>query len=393
MARTLRLGVIGLGRAFTLMLPTFVADSRIALAGAADPRPEARRRFESEFGVRTHATIAPLCADPSLDAIYVASPHQFHCEHAVAAARAGKHVLVEKPMGLSLADSESMIDAAENAGVQLIVGHSHSFDLPIRRTRELIASGAFGRLRMITAINFTDFIYRPRRPEELDSRAGGGVVLGQAVHQIDVVRLLAGGRVRSLRAHAAAFDAARPIEGAYSALLEFDDGAFASLTYSGYAHFDTDEFCEGIGELGVVTNRAGYGMARKRLAALRSPDEEVRIKTARNFGGADSPSSMPAATHHQHFGLLIASCEHADLRPTPTGVTIYADSEWRHEPLPPPTVPRREVIDELYDAVVNARRPIHDGEWGLATLEASLALLQSARERREVALQHQVALP
>ena len=392
MARTLRLGVIGLGRAFTLMLPTFVGDSRITLAGAADPRPEARHRFESDFGERTHQTIDPLCADPSIDAIYVASPHQFHCEHAVAAARAGKHVLVEKPMALSLAEGKTMIDAAARSGVYLIVGHSHSFDLPIRRTRELIASGEYGRLRMITALNFTDFIYRPRRPEELDTRAGGGVVFGQAVHQIDVVRLLAGGRLRALRAQTGVWDAARPIDGAYSALLEFDDGAFASLTYSGYAHFDTDEFCDGIGEMGVATDGADYGMARRRLAALRSSDDESRVKAARGFGGADEPASTRQATHHQHFGLVIASCERADLRPTPTGVTIYADFERRQESLPPPTVPRREVIDELHDAVVNRRHPTHDGEWGLATLEASLALLQSAHERREIVLQHQGAL-
>jgi phthalate 4,5-cis-dihydrodiol dehydrogenase len=392
MARTIRLGIIGLGRAFTLMLPTFVNDSRIALAGAADPRPEARRRFESDFGVRAHETIDPLCADPSIDAIYVASPHQFHCEHATAAARAGKHALVEKPMALSLADCRTMIDAAMRAGVYLVVGHSHSFDLPIRRTRELIASGDFGRLRMITALNFTDFVYRPRRPEELDTRTGGGVVFGQAVHQIDIVRLLAGGRLRALRAQIGAWDPARPIDGAYSALLEFDDGTFASLTYSGYAHFDTDEFCDGIGEMGVPTNGADYGTARRRLAAIHSPDDEARIKVARGFGGADDPSSTPPAPHHQHFGLVIASCERADLRPTPTGVTIYGDLERRHEVLPPPIVPRREVIDELYDAVVDRRRPIHDGEWGLATLEASLALLQSARERREIVLQHQVAL-
>jgi phthalate 4,5-cis-dihydrodiol dehydrogenase len=392
MARTLRLGVIGLGRAFTLMLPTFVGDSRIMLAGAGDPRPEARHRFESEFGARTHETIDPLCADPSIDAIYVASPHQFHCEHATAAARAGKHVLVEKPMALSLAEGKTMIDAATRSGVYLIVGHSHSFDLPIRRTRELIASGEYGRLRMITAMNFTDFVYRPRRPEELDTRAGGGVVLGQAVHQIDVVRLLAGGRLRALRAQIGIWDPARPIDGAYSALLEFDDGAFASLTYSGYAHFDTDEFCDGIGEMGVPAKGADYGMVRRRLAALRSADDETRVKAARGFGGADEPSSTHPATHHQHFGLVIASCERADLRPTPAGVTIYADFERRHESLQPPTVPRHEVIDELYDAIVDRRRPTHDGEWGLATLEASLALLQSAHERREIVLQHQVAL-
>ena len=68
-ARAIRLGAVGLGRAFTLMLPTFVADPRVELVGAADPRPEARSRFESDFNVRAHDRIESLCEDRSIDAI------------------------------------------------------------------------------------------------------------------------------------------------------------------------------------------------------------------------------------------------------------------------------------------------------------------------------------
>src|SRR5881227_669266 len=107
----IRLGVVGLGRAFTIMLPTFTADERIELAGAADPRADARSRFESDFGARAYASIEPLCDDGSIEAIYIASPHQFHAEHVRIAAAARKHVLVEKPMALSIDDCQSMIDA------------------------------------------------------------------------------------------------------------------------------------------------------------------------------------------------------------------------------------------------------------------------------------------
>ena len=81
--------------------------------------------------------------------------------------------------------------AARRAGVHLVVGHSHSFDAPVRRLRELIASGEFGAVRMINAINYTDYLYRPRRPEELDTAQGGGAVFNQAAHQVDMVRLIA----------------------------------------------------------------------------------------------------------------------------------------------------------------------------------------------------------
>src|SRR5437773_8393502 len=105
----IRLGVVGLGRAFTLMLPTFIADERIELAGAADSRLEARRRFESDFGARAYDSIEPLCDDSSIQAIYVASPHQLHAEHAMLAAASGKHVLVEKPLSLSVGECHSLI--------------------------------------------------------------------------------------------------------------------------------------------------------------------------------------------------------------------------------------------------------------------------------------------
>ena len=85
------------------------------------------------------------------------------------------------------------------------------------------------------------------------------------------------------------------------------------------------------------------------------------------------------------------SCERADLRPLPNGVMIYQNGTARLDPLPPPAVPRAEVIDELYDAVVHGRAPLHDGAWAMATLEVCLAILRSAREGRDVVLTHQVA--
>jgi phthalate 4,5-cis-dihydrodiol dehydrogenase len=74
----------------------------------------------------------------------------------------------------------------------------------------------------------------------------------------------------------------------------------------------------------------------------------------------------------------------------PDGVTIYQNGISRLEPLPPPSVPRAEVIDELYGTVVNNAPALHDGAWAMATLEVCLAMLQSSREGRDVALTHQV---
>ncbi len=387
--RKLRLGVAGLGRAFSVMLPTFTGDARVALTAAADMRPEARSQFTADFSGKSYATIEELCSDPAIDAVYVATPHQFHARHAVLAARHGKHLLIEKPMALSLGECASIIDAAKSAGVHLVVGHSHSFDAPVRRLRALIDSGTFGAVRMINAINYTDYLYRPRRPEELDTAQGGGAVFNQAAHQVDIARLLGGGMVTSVRAATGAWDRERPTEGAYAALLTFADGAFASLTYSGFGRFDSDEFEGWIGEMGQQkVPYAGVSMPH-----FENAGDEAAFKDARNYGGPHFHPQTAQAQAHQHFGTLLVSCERADLRALPNGVMIYQNGTARLDALPPPTVPRAEVIDELYRAVVHGESPLHDGSWAMATLEVVLAILQSSRERRDIALKHQVGLP
>jgi phthalate 4,5-cis-dihydrodiol dehydrogenase len=398
--RRLRMGVVGLGRAFTLMLPTLAADPRVELVAAADPRREATQRFAADFGARAHASIEDLCADAAVEVVYVATPHQYHAAHVALVAQHGKHVLVEKPMAITLEECGAMIDAADRADVTLVVGHSHSFDRPIARTRELIAGGELGAVRMIQAQYYTDFLYRPRRPAELATEQGGGVVFSQGAHQVDIVRLLGGGCVRSVRALTGAWDPARPTEGAYAALLTFDSGTIAVLTYNGYAHFDGDEFCAGISELGRPKSADAYGNARRNLAKTANAADEVALKQRRNYGGT---GYMPAATSssvadalapwHEHFGTVIVSCDRADLRPLPTGVMIYGDAEARLEPLPKPSIPRAEVIDELHAAIVDGKPALHDGRWARATLEVCLAMLRSAREQRDVILAHQVPVP
>ncbi|MGH8670267.1 MAG: Gfo/Idh/MocA family oxidoreductase [Burkholderiales bacterium] len=377
----LKIGVAGLGRAFSLMVPAFTLDPRVQIVAGADPREEARRKFEAEFkGAKAFDSVEKLAAQAVVDVVYVATPHQFHAAHACLAASCKKHVLVEKPMALSLEDCAAMIAAARHHEVRLIVGHSHSFDAPILRARKLLDSGRFGKVRMIHALNYTDFLYRPRRPEELDTRSGGGVVFNQAAHQVDIVRLLAGSPVASVNAITGAWDAARPTEGAYACQLRFQDGAFASLVYSGYAHFDSDEYAGWIGEMGARKDPAAYGASRRSLHG-----NEIQLKIERNYGGPAFKDPAPQQAH-QHFGELIVSCERADLRPLPSGVMIYADGEQHLDPLPAPRVPRSEVIDELHQAVVNGRAPPHGGEWAMATLEVCLAILRSARERKDIAL-------
>jgi phthalate 4,5-cis-dihydrodiol dehydrogenase len=392
-APVLRLGLVGLGGATKQMLPSFVSHPHVRLVSAADPRQEARERFARDHNASTYASAEDLCNDPDVDAVYIATPHQFHREHAMLAAGAGKHMIVEKPMALTIDDCEQMIEAAEQAGVHVVVGHTHSFDLPIRRMREIIASGSLGPLAMINTWNYTSFLYRPRRPEELRTDLGGGIIYNQVPHQVDIVRLLGGGLVRSVRSMAWALDPERPTEGSHVTFLQFEDGAAASMVFSGYDYFDSDEFHYGIGELGEEKPPDRHGAARAALKKLGDGAAEAAVKAAAGYGPANaSAAALPA--HHPHFGVVIASCTGGDLRAAPDGVTIYGRDGRIDVPVPPSLVfpDKIGVIEELYDVVFRGRTPLHDGRWGKATMEVSQAILVSARERREIQLSHQVSV-
>ena len=306
------------------------------------PVPKARKRFEADFDATSYDTVQNMCAEAAIDAVYVTTPHQFHAEHAEIAARAGKHVLVEKPMAITLEDCTRMIRAANDNGVHLLVGHSHSYDAPILEARRLIQTGDYGPPRLITGLNFTDFVYRPRRPEELDTAQGGGVVFSQGAHQIDVARLLGGGLVETVYATTGDHDPARPTDGAYSVLMKFASGVVANLTYSGYAHFDTDEFTGWRAESGVAKDPESYGAARRALAAAKDPTAEAAIKAGRAYGGPNGvnrPREAPTDRQHENFGLFVISCVQADIRPMPDGVRVYADKAIDFHPLPDRSFP------------------------------------------------------
>ena len=381
------------------MLPSLANHPNIKLTAAADLREEARERFRNEFGAEAFESVDELCRSSVVDAVYIATPHEFHAEHVIVAAGHGKHIIVEKPMALTLSDCAAMVEAADRAGVRLLVGHTHSFDPPVLRMREIVRSGELGRLGMITTLNYTDFLYRPRRPEELDTTRGGGIVFNQVPHQVEIVRLIGGGLVRSVRASVGRWDPARPTEGSLAAFLEFEDGTPATIVYSGYDHFLSDELHFWVGEGGDRSSPRQHGQARRELANIQSAEDEAALKAATGYGGArqkrPNPRSVAAERHQPHFGITIVSCEGGDLRQSADGIFIYDGAGKREVPLPlgRAAPDKGKVLDEFYDAVVNGAQLVHDGRWGLATLELSLAILESARERREIPLRHQVPVP
>nr|MDQ3831137.1 Gfo/Idh/MocA family oxidoreductase [Candidatus Tectomicrobia bacterium] len=285
-AATVNVGVVGLGGGASDMIPAFVQHPHIALTAAADIDQGQLEKFRSEFQGETYLSAEALCDNPRVDVVYIATPNQFHTEHTLIALEKGKHVLVEKPMTLTLADADVMIQAAERQGVQLMVNVKHSFDPHIRKIREIVQSGELGRLRMLHYWYFADWLYRPRTAEELNPSLGGGVTWRQGPHQFDILRTIAGGLVRSVRAMTGRWDESRPVVGCHAAFLEFEDGTAATAVYSGYDHFHSRELTFGVGEARPVAGTSVYAQARKTLRQLASGEAETVLKRAQRYGGA-----------------------------------------------------------------------------------------------------------
>jgi phthalate 4,5-cis-dihydrodiol dehydrogenase len=394
--RRLRLGIAGLGVASTQVLPGAERSPHTEIVAAADLRGNALQSFAAKYGARTYDSVAELCADPGVDVVWIATPNQLHCEHTIMAAEHGKHVICTKPMALSVAECERMCLAAERNGVQLLCGQTYSMSPDIQAMWRVAVSGELGRLIAINTWLYTDWLLKPRVAEELDEALGGGVVYRHAPHLIDTVRLLGGGRLRSVRASAGRWMKERPCPGNFSAYLEFEDGTPATIAYNGYGYFDTSELTWGIGNR-MYTDAERVGVRR----VLRQGEGETEgLKEAMRFGAAVAAPPMagevakPVGTraHIGWFGITVASFERGDIRQSPNGLYVYDDAGRREIPVEGGRGVGTLEMKEMYEAVVEGKPIAHDGRWAMATLEVGNAIVQSGRERREIMLTHQCAL-
>lgn len=192
------------------------------------------------------------------------------------------------------------------------------------------------------------------------------------------------------------WDKARPWEGSYTCYLEFENGTPATLVYSGYGFFDTAELFDWVGEGGQQRAPDTNLNVRKKLRDVRTPEEEEQLKEGMRYGGrreGEFSHVWSGERKQPFFGLTLVSCEKGDIRQTSDGLKIYGETEQREIKLLSGSRGREAEVEELYDAVVKGRPVFHGGRWGAATLEVCLAMLDSAKERKEIFLSHQVPSP
>jgi len=232
-SQPLGIGIIGAGRISRAHASATCALPETRLVGIADVEPERVAQAAEAYGCRGYDGYLPLLADPEVEAVLVGLPHVLHREATVDSLRAGKHVLLEKPMAMSVAECDAMIAAAEASGKTLMVAHSQQF-FPVNvAVRRLVQQGGIGHVVMATDTWYKPFHEGVRPAWFLDDSQGGGMWSMNGSHMIDRLCYFLGDEVTAVKAQVG-----NPIFGLSTdmgiAFLQFRSGVCATIAHAGF---------------------------------------------------------------------------------------------------------------------------------------------------------------
>jgi UDP-N-acetylglucosamine 3-dehydrogenase len=320
---TLRVGVIGTGFAGSTHARACLGLPGVRLTAIAAATADEATPLAAELDARVAPDVAALCASDDVDLVIVASPTHLHAEHAIAAAKAGKHVFCEKPIARTVEDARAMVRACDDAGVRLAIGHVVRFFPEYVRAKELLDAGALGRAAVATLTRGTLSV-GAARAWYLDAAKSGGVVLDLMLHDLDVLRWWFGepAHVYGKRVATGALDYAL-------ATIRYDDRPIVQLEASWAEHAGFRTTFEIRGERGMLVH--------------------------------DSRAVAPFVVQ------LPAGVAGAGVIPAPTLIET----------------PYRRQLRDLTERLARRVPPLVDGQEGVRSLALGLAVIESA-ERGEV---------
>lgn len=342
----IRFGLVGLGAIHTTHAEAMGQIDGACLAGVYDVVPERAAAASERFGVGAYDSLEALCAD--VDAVSVCVPSGYHGDVALACARLGKHVLVEKPIETTLAKAEALVKGCRELGVKLGVISQHRFARQVRRLRDAAQGGELGKL---VAGDASVKWYRTQ--EYYDSGEwrgtwaldGGGCLMNQGVHTIDMIQWIMGG-VRSVQAMARTAAHTIEVEDIANLLVEYRNGAIGAIQGSTAVYPGFAERLEVHGEHGTVI------VEGDRTKVWRVDPERAKLG---KYG--DGVMSQPTPSIH-----LAGAAEWTEEDPT---------ASWGEQ--------HRLQIEDFARAVADDREPFITGEMALEPLKIILAAYESSR--------------
>jgi len=311
----LRIAVIGAGMAFEPHARVLLElQDRIELACVVCRTAEKRDAVLARFGFATAGSVAEVAGDPAIDAAIVLTPPASHLEVVRALAESGKHILLEKPLEVSVDAARAVVDVCEQNKVFLGVVLQHRFRRAAAELHKLVTTGALGALQ---AVFVSIPWWRPQSYYDEPGRGtyardGGGVLLTQAIHTIDLVQYLAG-PVQEVYAHALTSAVHRmEAEDLVAATLKFAGGAVGTLAattacYPGYSE-----------QIRIIGEKGSACLEGDTLQVALLDGTTLAFGAAGVLGGGADPMAFSHATHKaliEHFAHSVAE----NVQPVPGG--------------------------------------------------------------------------
>lgn len=322
---TIRVGMIGCGKIARLHAEGYQAASDLAeVVVCCDEWDEnLAQQMADKFPEATAVTRwQDVVERADVDAVSICMPHYLHAPIALAAAAAGKHILVEKPMAMNLAEAKEMVAAAEKAGTLLMVGQNQRFMSDHRRIKELLDQDAIGRIVAVRfdCNQFLKKMYPPGNWIFSKEKSGGGMVISTAVHKLDLLRYFFGEirEVSSFQGHTG-LNYDMDNEDIATMLLEFENGIIGEGFYLFAAHkvpipTATSELTIFYGEKGIIHNVLGwhiysteipqYSGGLTRLEVTTEPYVNSVVSEIRHFLECIQDNRQPLTSGRDNLGTM-----------------------------------------------------------------------------------------
>ncbi len=255
-----RVGILGTGIIIRdYHLPILKNHPKAQVVAAANVHPESLRRLAEEHDIpRAYTDLQAMADDPEIDAVVIGLPNYLHAPVTIQMLEAGKHVLCEKPMALSVTEGQEMVAASRRAGRKLMIAHMWRFDQETLWLRELVSSGTLGRVFKVKS--HAIWLYEGPPPKTwfvTPSLAGGGALADMGIHSIDTLRYVLGG-ARPIKVFANVGTHFRDIDvdDTATVMIEFE-GGIIGLIEAGWYHL----YADGLEGYTQVYGTKGYARA------------------------------------------------------------------------------------------------------------------------------------
>ena len=302
--QVLNFGILGCGMIADFHARAIRAIENAQLLGVADNNIASAERFSQKYGVAFYQSFEEMLADSRIDAVCICTPSGFHADNAIAALKAGKHVVVEKPIAISAADAEKVAAAAKESGRILTVVSQLRFAADVQRVKQLVEQNAFGK------IVFCDLNMKYWRSPEYYAGSvwkgtkrfdGGGALMNQGIHGVDLILYIMGNAKITAAKTKTAFHNIE-VEDTAVAMLEFENGAVGVIEASTCAYNGFERKIEILGTNGCAV------LKENQLEKLIVNGQTVIDGSAQEVAGtASDPAAMDILGHKTQIRNFIGA--------------------------------------------------------------------------------------